>query len=97
MTKSELIAALAEHLPDLTPAEVDVATRHLLDQLSAALARGERIEVRGFGSFALRYRHPRHGHNPKTGAAVVMRGRHLPHFKPAKEMRGRVNTDDQLK
>jgi integration host factor subunit beta len=90
MTKAQLIAVLVEQHPHLTPSDVDMATRHVLDQLSGALTRGERIEIRGFGTFTLRYRRPRHGHNPKTGIAIASRGRHLSHFKPAKDLRWRV-------
>jgi integration host factor subunit beta len=91
MTKSELIALLAERHPHLLSVDVDMATRHVLDQLGDALARGERIEVRGFGSFALRYRRPRLGRNPKTGTAVALPGRYSPHFKPGIGLRERVN------
>ena len=90
MTKSELIVLLMERQPHLLRADVTTATRHLLDQLSSALARSERIEIRGFGSFVLRYREPRFGHNPKTRAAIAMPGRYSPHFKPGIELRERV-------
>jgi integration host factor subunit beta len=77
MTRSELIAVLAKRQPHLLPVDVGIATKHLIDQLSDALVRGERIEVRGFGSFALRYRRSRICRNPKTGATVALRGTYL--------------------
>lgn len=91
MTKSELIELLAAKQPHLSQADVELAVRSILEQLSCALASGERIEIRGFGSFCLHYRPPRMGRNPKTGAAVALPGKHVPHFKPGKELRERVN------
>lgn len=91
MTKSELINLLAAKQPQLEPKDVELAVKELLEQMSAALAAGERIEVRGFGSFSLHYRPPRTGRNPKTGAAVQVPDKFVPHFKPGKELRERVN------
>ncbi len=91
MTKSELIELLAEQQPHLSQADVELAVRSIIEQLSRALADGERIEIRGFGSFCLHYRPPRMGRNPKTGEAVALPGKHVPHFKPGKELRERVN------
>ena len=91
MTKSELIAALVERHPHLQTADVDMATRHVLAQLTETLARGERIEVRGFGTFVVRFRPPRMGRNPRTGTAVALRARYAAHFKPGMELRQRVN------
>jgi len=91
MTKSEMIVLLEERQPHLLASDVQAATRNLLEQLSGALARGERIEVRGFGSFSVRYRRPRFGHNPKTRTPIALRGRYLPHFKPGIELCARVN------
>jgi len=91
MTKSELIAALVKRHPHLQIADVDMATRNVLIQLTDTLARGERIEVRGFGTFAVRFRPPRIGRNPRTGTAVALRARYSPHFKPCIELRERVN------
>ncbi len=62
-----------------------------LEQMSGSLSTGERIEIRGFGSFSLHYRAPRMGRNPKTGDAVALPGKHVPHFKPGKSLRDRVN------
>ena len=91
MTKSELIEALARRQTHLAFADVEMAVKSVIEQMSLALAQGERIEVRGFGSFALHYRPPRMGRNPKTGEAVALPGKHVPHFKPGKELRERVN------
>ncbi|MFP4494789.1 MAG: integration host factor subunit beta, partial [Halochromatium sp.] len=71
--------------------DVELAVRCILEQMSSSLAAGERIEIRGFGSFSLHFRPPRVGRNPKTGDAVVLSGKHVPHFKPGKELRDRVN------
>lgn len=90
MTKSELIEVLAQRQPHLKADDVDMAVKSLLDMMSGTLANGERIEVRGFGSFSLNYRPPRTGRNPKTGAPVVLAGKYVPHFKPGKELRERV-------
>lgn len=92
MTKSELIEALAQKQSHLAYRDVELSVKWLLESMSQALAGGERIEVRGFGSFNLHYRPPRMGRNPKSGAAVVLRGKYVPHFKPGKELRERVNT-----
>jgi integration host factor subunit beta len=90
MTRPELIAALVARHPHLLPTDVDMATRQVLDQLTDTLARGERIEVRGFGSFDLRYHPPRMGRNPKTGTKIALPARYSPHFKPGAQLRGRV-------
>lgn len=92
MTRSELIEALAQRQQHLKPEDVELAVRALLEMMADALASGERIEVRGFGSFSLHYRSPRIGRNPKTGVPVELRGRHVPHFKPGKELRERVQS-----
>ena len=90
MTKSELIELLARRQPHLKADDVDMAVKTLLQMMGAALAAGERIEIRGFGSFSLHYRPPRTGRNPKTGDAVALPGKHVPHFKPGKDLRERV-------
>lgn len=92
MTKSELIDRLAESQRHLNQADVELAVRTILEQLSSALARGQRIEIRGFGSFSLHFRPPRMGRNPKTGEAVALPGKHVPHFKPGKALRERVDS-----
>ena len=92
MTKSELIAQLSAKQPQLDYRDVELAVKELIDQLSTALAAGQRIEVRGFGSFSLYYRPPRVGRNPKTGDSVQVPDKHVPHFKPGKELRERVDS-----
>lgn len=91
MTKSELIEVLTRRQSHLAGQDVELAVRELLDVVARELARGERIEIRGFGSFSLHFRPPRQGRNPKTGEAVALPGKHVPHFKPGKELRERVN------
>lgn len=91
MTKSELIEELAAKQPQLEYRDVELAVKELLEQMASALAVGERIEVRGFGSFSLHYRPPRVGRNPKSGEAVHVPDKYVPHFKPGKELRDRVN------
>ena len=91
MTKSELIELLSRRQPHLKADDVDLSVKSLLQMMGSALAGGERIEVRGFGSFSLHFRPPRTGRNPKTGDAVALPGKHVPHFKPGKELRERVN------
>jgi integration host factor subunit beta len=91
MTKSELIEMLARKQKHLPAKDVELAVKHLLELMSNALASGERIEIRGFGSFSLHFRPPRVGRNPKTGEAVALAGKYVPHFKPGKDLRDRVN------
>lgn len=91
MTKSELIERMAAEQTHLSQADVELAVRCILEQLSRALSEGRRIEIRGFGSFSLHYRPPRMGRNPKTGEAVALPGKYVPHFKPGKALRERVN------
>ena len=91
MTKSELIEFISEKQSQLPVRDVELAVKLILDYMSAILAVGERIEIRGFGSFSLHYRAPRTGRNPKTGESVTLEGKYVPYFKPGKEMRERVN------
>ncbi len=95
MTKSELIERLAARLAEvqsqLPPKDVELAVKTMIDHMSGALSSGSRIEIRGFGSFSLHYRAPRVGRNPKTGESVGLSGKYVPHFKPGKELRERVN------
>ncbi len=91
MNRSELIQKLAEIFPALTLKDIDLTVRTLLDELSRALANGGRAEIRGFGSFTLNYRPPRKGRNPKSGASVSIPAKYVPHFKPGKELRERVD------
>ena len=91
MTKSELIEVLARKQNQLPYKDVELAVKTLLEQMSQSLATGSRIEIRGFGSFSLHFRPPRIGRNPKTGESVALAGKYVPHFKPGKELRERVN------
>jgi integration host factor subunit beta len=91
MMKSELIDNLAREQSHLAYKDIELAVRCILDQMSSTLASGERIEIRGFGSFSLHFRPPRVGRNPKTGDAVALAGKYVPHFKPGKDLRDRVN------
>ena len=91
MTKSELIARLAARFPQLVAKDADYAVKMVIDAMSDALARGDRIEIRGFGSFALNYRPPRVGRNPKSGDKVHVPEKYVPHFKAGKELRERVD------
>jgi integration host factor subunit beta len=91
MTKSELIQQLTGLYPELSPRQVEDAVKELIEQMAQQLAGGDRIEIRGFGSFSLHYRAPRVGRNPKTGEKVELDGKHVPHFKPGKELRERVD------
>ena len=91
MTKSELIERIATVQSQLSAKDLELAVKTILDHMAKALASGERIEIRGFGSFSLHYREPRLGRNPKTGERVELAGKYVPHFKPGKELRERVN------
>ena len=98
MTKSELIEQLSKKQPHLALQDVELAVKCVLEQMAQSLATNERIEVRGFGSFSLHHRKPRIGRNPKTGEAVSLTEKYVPHFKPGKELRDRVdNSKDQYK
>ncbi len=91
MTKSELIEHIAERQDQLSIRDVEDAVKMTVNHMALALSQGRRIEIRGFGSFSLHYRLPRIGRNPRTGIPVSLPGKHVPHFKPGKELRERVN------
>ena len=91
MTKSELIDRIAGKQSQLSSKDVELAVKAILECMSQVLSEGDRIEIRGFGSFSLHYRVPRIGRNPKTGTPVILSGKYVPHFKPGKELRDRVN------
>lgn len=91
MTRSDLIAKLAERYPQLLGKDTDLAVKVILDAMAETLAQGGRIEIRGFGSFALNYRPPRIGRNPKSGDKVQVPAKYVPHFKAGKELRERVD------
>ena len=92
MTKSELVEIIASKQTQLSVKDVELAVKTIIDQMSETLATGQRIEIRGFGSFSLHYRSPRTGRNPKTGESVTLEAKHVPHFKPGKELRDRVDS-----
>lgn len=95
LTKSELIERIAARQSQLSPRDVELAVKTMIEEMANALADGGRIEIRGFGSFSLHFRAPRVGRNPKTGASVELHGKYVPHFKPGKELRERVNASLQ--
>ena len=92
LTKSELVAYITADQPQLSETDVELAVNSILDRMSNALANGERIEIRGFGSMTLHYRPPRVGRNPKTGDRVHVPEKYVPHFKPGANLRKRVNS-----
>jgi len=96
MTKSELIELIAAKQSHLPAKDVELAVKQILEIMSDALAQGQRIEIRGFGSFSLHFRPPRQGRNPKTGESVALAGKYVPHFKPGKDLRERVNESIQV-
>ncbi len=91
MTKSELIENLVQKNPSIAVRDVENAVKDILEQMSQTLENGDRIEVRGFGSFSLHFRQPRIGRNPKTGDQVKLEAKSVPHFKAGKELRERVD------
>jgi len=92
VTKSELIEELAKKQPHLAVKDVEFAVKCIIERMNQALSTGSRIEIRGFGSFSLHKRPQRMGRNPKTGEAVALAEKHVPHFKPGKELRDRVDS-----
>lgn len=91
MTRSDLVALLGERFGQLTQRDTEFAVKTILDAMARTLADGNRIEIRGFGSFALSHRPPRVGRNPKSGEKVLVPEKRVPHFKPGKELRERVD------
>ncbi|MGB7758096.1 MAG: integration host factor subunit beta [Salinisphaera sp.] len=94
MTKSELIERLVDRQAHMTQRDVELAVKLLLDNVIGELADGGRVEIRGFGSFSVHHRPARRGRNPKTGEAVDIPRKFVPHFKPGKELRERVNKQE---
>lgn len=92
MTKSELMATLGQHFPDLSAREVERAFDVLFSEISTSLAKGNRVELRGFGAFSVRYRKKRMGRNPRTGEKVAIEEKYVPFFKAGKGLRDRLNT-----
>ncbi len=91
MTKSELIESLGKRQSQLAYKDVELAVKTVLEHMANTLSNGERIEIRGFGSFSLHYRPPRVGRNPKSGEPVSLPAKYVPHFKPGKQLRERVD------
>jgi len=91
MTRSELIILVAKRLPYLTHKDAEIIVDTIFDSMIESLAQGERIEIRGFGSFAVKHRDPREGRNPKTGETVHIPAKRMPHFKMGKELYERIN------
>ena len=87
MTRSDLIVALASRFPKLMVKDAEIAVKEILDAIENSLSQGNRVEIRGFGSFSLNYRPARKAHNPKSGEAVLVQAKYVPHFKAGKEMR----------
>lgn len=94
VTKSELIERIAQKQGQLAYKDVELAVNSILEYMAQTLASGERIEIRGFGSFSLHYRPARVGRNPKSGEPVSLPAKYVPHFKPGKELRDRVDNED---
>lgn len=92
MTKSELIDIIAKSQEQLPARDVELAVKSMIEHMSEALASGDRIEIRGFGSFSLHFRPARIGRNPRTGETVSLPSKYVPHFKPGKELRDRVDS-----
>lgn len=97
MTKSELVEVLSLKLRSLSKTEIEIIVDTMLERMTDALAKGNRIELRGFGSFEVRHRKARNGRNPKTGSTVYVQNRKVPFFKVGKEMRARLNQDGKAK
>ena len=97
MTKSEVIERMVMKQTHLPAKDIELTVKHILSLMSESLASGERIEIRGFGSFSLHYRPARIGRNPNTGDPVALSGKHVPHFKPGKDLKLQVNNGkDQI-
>lgn len=91
MIKSELVQKIADQNPHLFQRDVEMIINAILDEITDALARGDRVELRGFGAFSVKQRDPRMGRNPRTGEAVQVDAKRVPFFKTGKEMRERLN------
>ena len=96
MIRSELVQKLCSDFPDLSQREVENVVTSLFDSITDQLARGGRVELRGFGAFSTRQRDARTGRNPRTGEAVPVDAKRVPYFKPGKEMRERLNLQDAV-
>ncbi len=94
MTKSELILRLAQNNPHLYQRDIERIVSTVFEEITAALARGDRVELRGFGAFSVKRRDARIGRNPRTGESVQVDAKHIPFFKTGKELRERLNAKD---
>lgn len=94
MNRADLIEWIAGMIPSSSIQTIEQAVKHSFDAISQALAAGKRVEIRGFGSFALRYRQPRQARNPRTGVLVLTPGKYVLRFKPGKELKDRLNAKD---
>ena len=92
VNKKELIEKISRNQDQLPHRDIELAVKTIINCMTRALSTGERIELRGFGSFSLRYRKPRIGRNPKSGMTVNINERYVPHFKPGKNLKNKVNT-----
>jgi integration host factor subunit beta len=93
MTKSELVQSMARQFPQMTLKEVEKAVDLVFDEITTSLATGNRVELRGFGAFSVRYREQRVGRNPRTGESVQVEGKYVPFFKAGKGLRERLNKE----
>jgi len=91
VNKKDLIDRISRNQDQLPHRDIELAVKTIINCMSQALSTGERIELRGFGSFSLRYRKPREGRNPKSGMTVNINERYVPHFKPGKNLKNKVN------
>ena len=91
VNKKTLIEKISRNQDQLPQRDIELAVKTIINCMTRALSTGERIEIRGFGSFSLRYRRPRIGRNPKSGIKVQINERYVPHFKPGKNLKKRVN------
>ena len=96
MVKSELIKRIASKMSQLSEKDIELSVNHILAKMTGSLYAGDRIEIRGFGSFSLHYLSPRNAHNPKTGVRIITIPKYTPHFKPGKELRDRINASRQV-
>jgi len=93
VTKSDLVEKIAENSELFSKKDIEIVVNTIFDSMRASLIQGERIEIRGFGSFTVKNRNAREGRNPKTGSVVQISKKRVPYFKVGKELRERVNTD----
>ncbi len=95
MNKSDIIHALSERYAHIPSRDIELAVKGMVEQMAETLSAGGRVEIRGFGSFSIRYRQPRVARNPKTGTKVDLDSKYVPHFKPGKDLRDMVKSSPQ--